>query len=399
MKVYSFFVPLLTSSYRTFFFFYLLVVLSLFFYSFTQVDLSLTLSRASILQDIQKAFQYVGYFNRPVATYLYIGIVFFLWLGYARILLLVKKKALGTKELYPLIVLTTLFLTFSYTAFSHDIFNYIFDAKIVTAYQENPYQHKALDYPSDPMLSFMHWTHRTYPYGPIWLVLTVPVSFLGLQYFLPTYFLFKMLMAGAFLLTLYWIEKIGKTYLANGILPLAFFAFNPLVLMEALVAGHNDLAMMALAVIACFSVLQKEHVKSFAFLLLSIGVKFASGVLLPLFLLYTLLPRVFGKNAVQTFLLFCSLLLAGTVIAASYRTNFQPWYLLFVLPFAALQLQRYYIAVPAIVLSLIASFYYTAYFYQGDWNEPVPSILSWMLIVGIGLSVLMTLGIYVRKSK
>jgi hypothetical protein len=54
-------------------FFYFIASLSLFLYSYTQVDLNLTLSRVSLWQTIQRAFQYVGYFQRPVSTVWYLS--------------------------------------------------------------------------------------------------------------------------------------------------------------------------------------------------------------------------------------------------------------------------------------------------------------------------------------
>src|SRR5579871_525108 len=67
---------------------YLFVILCLFLYSFTQVDLDLTLSRASWFQTIEKSFQYIGYFNRPLSSWLYIFlliVLFGLWLFFCRL--------------------------------------------------------------------------------------------------------------------------------------------------------------------------------------------------------------------------------------------------------------------------------------------------------------------------
>ena len=136
-------------------------------YSFTQVSLSLTLTQLPVWQSIQKAFQYVGYFNRPLSATLYIIIVAVLFLLYCFTLYLIRKKQLSVKLVSGIILAVSIILFAAYNAFSYDIFNYIFDAKIVTNYAQNPYEHKALDYPGDPMLSFMQWTHRTYPYGPV----------------------------------------------------------------------------------------------------------------------------------------------------------------------------------------------------------------------------------------
>src|SRR3989338_10122220 len=221
-----------------------MALLALFFYSFTQVDLSLTLSRLSVWQIAEKFFQHIGYFNRPFSTYLFLAIIFVLYIFYALFLKLSFQKKITEKGLFTLIFVSVAILVFSYNAFSYDIFNYIFDAKIITYYHQNPYLHKALDYPLDPMLSFMRWTHRVYPYGPVWLFLTVPISFIGLNIFLLTFFLFKFLIAGFYLGSVVLIYKINeKINPEHAVFNTALFALNPLVIIESLVSSHNDIAM------------------------------------------------------------------------------------------------------------------------------------------------------------
>src|SRR3989344_5687687 len=63
----------------------------LFFYSYTQVDLSLTLSSAGILQSIQKAFQSIGYFQRPLATTIFVGITTLMFGLYGLLLRQIQK--------------------------------------------------------------------------------------------------------------------------------------------------------------------------------------------------------------------------------------------------------------------------------------------------------------------
>ena len=205
-----------------------LSVLCLFFYSFVQVDLGLTLTRTSVITTIQRSFQYIGYFDRPLSTYLYVGILILLFLSYGLALWLAAKGKLERKLVWKVIIIMTIILALSYNAFSYDLFNYIFDARILTHYHLNPYEYKALDFPADKMLGFMHWTHRTYPYGPAWLILTVPLSFVGMGLFIPTLILFKLLMGGFFLVALFYLEKIlNKVSPKDATLGLVFFAvFN-----------------------------------------------------------------------------------------------------------------------------------------------------------------------------
>jgi hypothetical protein len=180
----------------------------------------------------------------------------------------------------------------SYNAFSYDLFNYIFDAKIVTFYNQNHYIHKALDFPGDPMLSFMRWTHRVYPYGPLWLALTVPVSFVGSQIFIITFFLFKFLMGGFFLLTVWSIGKIAtKLKLSNVLLPIAAFALNPFVLAESLVSAHNDIVMMGLGMFGVYFLLKRDYIKGGVLLIFSAGVKFVTLVSAILYIILSLFKK------------------------------------------------------------------------------------------------------------
>src|SRR3972149_7469943 len=199
----------------------------LLLYSFTQVDLSLTLSQVSVWQTIQKLLQQIGYFNRPLSTLIFLLIMFLMFTLYALTLNFVKNNIFDGRAVWKIIIFVSVILFFAYNAFSYDLFNYIFDAKIVTYYNQNPYEHKALDYPGDPMLSFMHWTHRFFPYGPTWLGLTAPLSFIGMQFFLPTFFLFKILISMSFLGTVFFIGKIlQKVYPDNEVFIVAFFALT-----------------------------------------------------------------------------------------------------------------------------------------------------------------------------
>ncbi len=368
-------------------FLYIVIILFLFFYSYSQVDLSLTLSRASVFQYVEKLFQYVGYFNRPLSSVFYILLLLFLYGFYIVFLILADKKVISLKFLWTIIILTAGILTFSYNAFSYDLFNYIFDAKIVTHYHVNPYFYRALDFPHDPMLSFMHWTQRTYPYGPLWLFLTVPLSFIGFQYFLVTFFLFKTFIALCYVGCVYFLLKIlQRIKPSEAMFGTMLFALNPLVLIEALVSAHNDITMMFFSILALWYLLEKKSFVSYMALLISVGTKFATVFLLPVFVFISFLFRKNKKIDWQFVFLLCSIFMIIPIILASMRTNFQPWYLLYVLPFTALVGKKYYGIIPSIIMSFFSLLQYVPFLYTGNWNSPIPSILFWLNFLGIMLS-------------
>lgn len=367
--------------------------LLLFFYSFTQVDLSLTLSKASIFQSIEKSFQYVGWFNRPVSTYLYIAVFAILFFLYLATIRLVSKNKLSRKKIWLAIFIVTGILTLSYNAFSYDLFNYVFDAKIVTFYHQNPYIHKALDFPNDPMLSFMRWTHRVYPYGPIWLGLTIPLSFIGANIFIVTVYLFKIMIASFFLLTVWSIERIGKTLkFENVLLPVVAFAFNPFVLSESLVSAHNDIVMMGLALYATSLLMDKKTVKGSVVYILSIGLKFATAFSFAGYILLLLFKKT--KYVIEASIILSIV----AVIVASMRTNFQPWYLLYVVPFAVLLIGKRYARYPLYIFSTASVIYYIPFLYSGNWNNPIPMILN-TIVIGATVLSIVTILIFFPHSK
>lgn len=369
------------------------VSIALLLYSFTQVDLSLTLSQLSVWQSIQKFFQYIGYFNRPLSTYLFLTIIFAMFFLYGYTLKMIKEGNLTRHTLWKIVIGLSVILFLSYNAFSYDLFNYIFDAKIVTHYHQSPYEHKALDYPGDPMLSFMHWTHRTLPYGLSWLLLTVPISFIGFGYFLLTFYLFKLLMVLSFVGSALLIEKISKKTGSNVLFSTAAFALNPLVLIESLVSAHNDIVMMFFALLAILTFIEKKYIKSFISLVFSIFIKYATVLIIP-----AIIVRQVLNSRKDIFFYVLTLSMIAAVLLATYRTNFQPWYLLSILTFSTFITNKYFILIPVFVISLFGLLQYVPFLYLGNWDPPVPMILNWIMIISIAVSIIIIAGWRVRQG-
>jgi len=369
---------------------YLLSVLGLFLYSFTQVDLGLTFSQNSFYQGVYKYFQYVGYFDRPLSTNLYILILFLLFLFYILILVAINKNKINRRQFWIIVLVTSGILTFSYNAFSYDLFNYIFDAKIYTHYNLNPYMYKALDFPNDPMLSFMRWTHRTYPYGPAFLFITIPVSFIGSNIFLVTFYLFKMLTTVCFLGTVYYIEKIVKILNPKkSLFNAAFFALNPLILIEVLVSSHNDTSMMFFAILAVYLFINTKWQTGFITILFSALIKQVTTLLLIPFVIFYI-SKYFKKTVSNE--LFIKLCLLFNIVGFIYvltQIEVQPWYFLWIFPFIALlRLNRFIMFLTnGIILGLLLR--YAPFLYFGNWDGVVVPIKSYVTILSPLIALLM----------
>jgi len=129
--------------------------------------------------------------------------------------------------------------------------------------------------------------------------------------------------------------------------------------------------------------------------------KFATVFLLPLYLWWYILNRNHKGDTpenVNRFRYFSLVLMCGAIIAATIRTQFQPWYLLYAIPFAVLAGVRYYIVIPMIILSVAGLLQYVPYLYRGNWDAPVPGILNGIMIGGVVTSIVAMLIFKIYKT-
>lgn len=344
---------------------YAFVLAFLSVYSFVLVDPNITFLNNDLWTQFREVAVQVGYYQRELSWTVFLimtGILFgFHWYFTFK----APKKA---NPVY-LALITGGILVFSYPLISHDLFNYMFDAKILTEYGQNPYLQKALDYPNDPWLRFMHWTHRPYPYGPVFLLVTLVPAFLSFGSFLLHFLLIKATIIGFYVMGVYFLSRIKKEY---GL----FFATQPLVIWEGLVAGHNDLIAVTITIAGIYFIMQKrEQVLGRMLLIASAGIKYMT---LP----FIILTR---KNKWQQ----QYLAVAGIMVILAYFTFFkeiQPWYFLNVLPLLV-YFRTYIERLQIFFLGLILSNY--PFIRLGGWGEPEHLVIKhWIIVVAFGLNLI-----------
>ncbi len=367
---------------------YVFTALALNLYSYTQVDLNLTISKVTIWQSIQKFLQHIGYLDRPLSTIIYLILIACLFFLYGLLLRWIGGKCIERRGVWRLIFVVTAILLFSYPAFSYDIFNYIFAAKEVLLYHKNPYLVTPQQFaPVDQWVLFMRWVHLPSAYTPLWNVLTLPAYLLGFGYFLPILFSIKSIIVASYLLCALLIEKsLNAVESKHALFGLAVFALNPLVLVEAVVSPHNDMLMMAAAVGAYYLFIRKQTVNAYFLWSISVALKLVTIVLLPLFLV--------GWKRFPAFVLMT----IGLLIVVSQR-EILSWYFLWIIPFVALMPTVRWLTTFTVGASAGLLLRYVPYLYYGNWNDPVPSLKWWLTIVPIGLSVLILFtGILRRRA-
>ena len=297
-------------------------------YSYSQIDLNLTISSNLFYQKIQQQLIYLGYFNRPLSTLIYTALVVVLFTSYLIILKQARAHKFTSQEIIKLSFISVAILFFSYPAFSHDVFNYIFDARILVLHGQNPWTHTALDFPNDLWTRFMRWTHRTYPYGPLWLPLSSVFYHLGFGKFTLTLIMFKLLSTLSYLLATITLNLtlIVKKYKNKPFL-LSLFVLNPLILIESLVSSHLDITMAALSLLGIYQLAKNSKTKASISLLASAAIKYVTVSTLP-FLPLLFLNKINYKKYLHYSLILTYLLTAYVIT----QREILPWY--FITPFS-----------------------------------------------------------------
>lgn len=360
---------------------YVFVSSFLVLFSYTQVDLNLTLSRVSIFQRIEEAFQHVGYYQRPLATAIYCVILILLFTLYIGVIRAVRQKVFSRKALWRLIFAVAAIMVFSYpAAFSYDFFNYMFTAKTVLVYHQNPYVVTPLQFAGvDPWTNFMRWTHLTTAYAPLWIGMTLVPYVLGLGYFVFILFNIKFLVAGFYLLCGWAIvrsmEVMDKPHVDTA---LAVYALNPLILIESLVSAHNDIVMMAFAMLAVYAYVRKDRWTSYLFLSASVAAKLMTGLLFPVFFL--------RKNRGW----MAAVMMAGVAMVLVKR-EFLPWYWVWVVPFVALLPDRNRLIRFAGIVSFGLVLSYAPYLFFGDYSAAEQIWKTAIIWSGVGLGAVSVL--------
>lgn len=221
----------------------------------------------------------------------YAGLVLGLWVGFFCLISQLRSQVLkeSRQKLFFLLAGSVVILLISHNALSRDIYNYLFNAKMVVQYHANPHVQAALDFKDDPWIRFMHNSHTPAPYGYLWTgwsLLPFVISGAG-KIFLLTYLAMRiwMVLGWMALLSVLW-RILAKSNL-DRVWRWSLFALNPLVLLEVLSNGHNDVWMM-LPAVGAWGILTASrknwHWFAVAGLLgVSIWFKFATIMCLPIF--------------------------------------------------------------------------------------------------------------------
>lgn len=367
---------------------YLILVFFLSIYSFSQVDLNLNLAKNEAYLWFENQMKYLGYFNRNLSFWIFLTLSLILIILYG-VMILKNKFPIGPQPRnYYLLFL--IFYLISYPAFlSYDIFNYFFDARIVVKYHENPYLFSAQRYIFDEWLRFMRWTHRTYPYGPVWLFLTIVPIFLGFGHLVPTIFFFKIFNLLIFLGCIKLIKLISGE--KNNWL---VFALHPIVIYDFLISMHNESLMLFFLLASIYFLIKKQNWPAIVFLALSVGVKFVTLAFLPIFL-FLWWRRIDVKKNLPLILRVGWMLMIITLIPVFLQREIYSWY--FILPLGLMVILPGKLEKAVMIILSLLILRYAPFILIGEYNKTTLDWQNWISYLVLSLIVVAIVTNYFLK--
>ena len=205
----------------------------------------------------------------------------------------------GDDRLVPWILATAavfaVTLVFVYPITAIDIFAYVDQSWIMVHYHQNPIFVPPAAFPADPLMHLSDgWSGAGAPYGPLGLVIDALPVLVARGDLLWSLVLLKIFFSAMLLLSAYLVYRVLRQVAPGRALEgLVLVAWNPMVLFETSANGHNDIAMMVFALFALLVIVEGDLVFGVVLLAAACLIKFATLILLPLFVVYglTRLPR------------------------------------------------------------------------------------------------------------
>lgn len=351
-------------------------------------DLNLILSTVPAVNDVLNTMRDFTLLHRQTITVVWGVSLCAMTLSYGMILRGIEQMERSSlKYVIAFIVGIACIFVISYPANSYDIFNYITTAKITYVYGENPYLVMPTEIPGEPYLAFTRAANRTALYGPLWILISAIPHYGGLGQIWLTIVMFKLLNAAIYILFAWFIYKATKS-----VKNVLFFACNPLIVLEVLLSGHNDIYMMLPALFGLWYM--RTH--SITAKLAGVGafvsswfVKGATLVLLPVLFL----RKISWEN---TLIVSYWLLMGVFVLVAPMREELYPWYAVWVISVAALlpSGKNSCIYWLTIVLSFSLELRHLPYMWMGYYEGPGPMLRLSVTV----LPILVYLSVYLYST-
>ncbi|MCA1554277.1 MAG: hypothetical protein LC737_07865 [Chloroflexi bacterium] len=214
-----------------------------------------------------------------------VALLFVLYVGAYRVARTTKLSPNAARLIVAAPLLFALIGLWGATVGSNDVFDYSVQARMLTRYGMNPMLHPPYE-GGDPWLDRIGWQDAPTPYGPLWVgIASVNVLFAGdeLLYAVLGFKLIAIASLIADAVLVYLIVRRLKPREALGAYLLV--GWNPLMVFETAVNGHNDALMMTFVLLALLFYQRHRAAFAVAFVVLAALIKFPAIAVLPFLVL------------------------------------------------------------------------------------------------------------------
>lgn len=169
-----------------------------------------------------------------------------------------------------------------------DVVLYVVRARLWTLYGASPMVALPMNFPQDPFITLAgEYAKQPSPYGPLWeLVAQIPLQ-LGITGIAGGVIAMKIISLLSYLgmgILIGWhARQDSSRFNVSSLTALTFFALNPLVLMQAIGNGHNDMLMLLLMTLGLVLWQRDRWAPATLALTLATLIKITGLILLPLF--------------------------------------------------------------------------------------------------------------------
>ena len=224
--------------------------------------------------------------DRPWMGIVWVAGLVLLFGLYAVALWVAGRAGISLRMIFAFSLVFGVTLIWLYPVTATDLFQYVMRARVQVVYGANPMTVTPSHFPDDPLLPFLgEWKEILSPYGPAWESLAGAVAGLGFTGAVSGALAYKVVTFLAYLVCIVALFR-GTEKDPRAIL---FFAWNPLVLLQGLGNGHNDLVMLAWMLLALvFWKRSGNWLLATIALSLAVLTKAAAAVMVPLLLVAVL---------------------------------------------------------------------------------------------------------------
>jgi hypothetical protein len=204
---------------------------------------------------------------------------------------------------------------------STDVYAYALYGRVVTVYHANPYDLAPPVAHDDQFLRFFGQDYLPSWYGPVWTLASAGLAKFGGGEVGLTVLLFRLTAVLAALVCAALIRAcLRLTAPDRATQGMVFFLWNPLLVIETGLSGHNDSVMLLFVLLAVWLHLRGWKTGAVIALTLSALVKFLTGMLVPLYLLLVLREVKTWRERIL-FLARSGVAIAALAVAGSLLTH------------------------------------------------------------------------------